>query len=120
MHPSPTTQRHQQIGFGLCFVLLFGGALLLFTSAGTPAAQEPAKGTPKEDKQKTPAKTDNTKVKKLLKEEQEEAVPTKRRPPIRVDEEEVEQSQAIKSPTDSSTGLEAEAARAKDPTVKEL
>jgi ABC-type oligopeptide transport system substrate-binding subunit len=113
------TGRRQQIWLVPLFVITFG-IVLFGLSSGTLAAQDSGKSAQKTDKSEQPVK-DQKAQKKIPKEEEEEPAKPKRRTPIRVGDEEMdENASADESETGSLADLEREAAQAKDPKVKDL
>ena len=103
------------------FILAFGAILLFGLLSGTLVAQAPVKSSQKKDKAEQPGKDQKTQEKKVRKEEEEEPAKAKRRPPIRVGDEEMdEKTPSDESETGSLADLEREAAQAKDPKVKDL
>src|SRR5437660_12752652 len=95
-------------------------ALFIVSWIGSPVpAQDNGQSNKKEEKEEPPAKATKKQGKKQPKEEEEEPGKTKRKPLIRVGDEDEDQA-ADKDESGATSDLERDAEKTKNPVVREL
>src|SRR5262249_48325870 len=113
MQPLTTPSPWQPSGISLGIALLFWGMMVIALWPASLPAQNPNNGNQKEEKRENQVKSEASQKKKLPAVEQYESAPPKRRTPIRVGDEEMDDNPAPgKDGEGWSTGLDTDAERA--------